>query len=218
MKTKLFKWPLLMSIGLVAFTTGCGSQSSSFSLAQVKLSASKLEIGVGDVAKLSVSYTKGFDAELRWFTSDANVAYADGNYVFGVGEGTATITASYGGGYADCVVTVGEGGGSSTTPTIVLSKASLSLTVGQSAMFNVSRAYPEDTTFTFEVSDTNIINVTMNESKPEFTVSALNNGTSAITVRGSNNLSRVCSVTVSDEATPGDENIAVDKNSNYRKG
>lgn len=218
MKTKIFKWPLLMSIGLVAFSTGCANASQTFELAKVTLSASTLEIGVGDVTRITVSHSKGYDAELRWFTSDPNVAYAEGNYVFGIGEGVATITASYGGGYADCRVTVGEGGGSTTTPTIVLSRTTLTIAEDQSGMFNVTRVYPEDTTITdFRVSDTSVIEVTAkDETKMEYVVNALKAGAATITVTGSNGISRVCAVTVTGKATPGaGGNIAVDTNLNY---
>ena len=216
MKRKVFKWSLLVGIGSMAFcVTACNG--SEYATAQVRLSATSLELSVGDVSKLTVSHTKGFDAELRWFTSDHNVAYAEGSYVYAIGEGTATITAAYGGGYADCVVTVGEGGGTTTEPTIVLSKTKVTVEVGSSAMFEVARIYPEDATFTVENSNTSVVEMT--QAEKQITVKGLAEGEARITVTGSNGIIKACTVSVVKQGG-GDEpadagDIAVDKNLNY---
>ena len=121
MKRKVFNFSLLAGIGLLAFgvvgLSGCSSSASSqFSPASVALNKSSLQMAVGEVEKLNVTVSKGYGSDVRWFTSNESVVHVNGGYVFGVGEGSATVTAAIGGGYADCVVTVsGEGGADPTS-------------------------------------------------------------------------------------------------------
>ena len=94
MRKKLFGFSLLASVSLLSFAVvGCGDSGSSY--ASVRLSRSELELKLtDDPFKLTVSATKGFSGEVRWFSSNESVAYASYGYVYPVGIGQATITAA----------------------------------------------------------------------------------------------------------------------------
>ena len=217
MKRKTFNFSLLACIGTFAFgalaLSGCGS-SSGFSAATVRLNKTELALVVGQNEQLSASVSKGYDgAELRWFSSNENVAYVNSGYVFGVGEGTAKVTAAYGGGFADCTVTVTASEGGEETPRLVLSATSKKLTVGASFSLTYT-AYPADTTVTFTSSDDSIATVTDGGI-----VDAIKLGVATITATGSNGKVATCSVTVAEEAGPdnpeaGDLDIGVPTNLN----
>ena len=89
MKRKVFNFSLLAGIGLLAFgvvgLAGCSSSSTSFVAASVSLNKSSLQMAVGEVEKLSVTVSKGYGSEVKWFTSNENVVYVSDGYVFGVG-------------------------------------------------------------------------------------------------------------------------------------
>ena len=219
MKTKIFKWSLLPSIGFLLFgtigLTACDT-SSAIPAATVRLNKSEIHMNVGDREKLTASVSKGYDSELRWFSSNESVAYADDGYVFGTGEGEATITASYGGGYATCKVYVtDEGSGPVDAPKLNLNVYSQTIKVAGSFELSVTSINPADSTVTFSSNDTNIASVaTVDDKTVRVTGEAV--GTTAITVRGSNNITKVCQVTVSDESGPStDYDIAVGTNLNY---
>ncbi len=219
MKTRIFKCSLLPSIGFLLFSsialTAC-EHSVNFVAATVKLNKSEIHMNVGEREKLVASVSKGYDSELRWFTSNESVAYADDGYVFGTGEGEATITAAYGGGYATCKVYVGDsGGGSPDAPKLNLSSLSQTIKVGASFDLSVTSVNPEDTTVTFTSGNTSIASIEqLNEKSVRVTGEA--EGSTAITVKGSNNITKVCQVTVSDGGGASTEyNIAVSDSLNY---
>ena len=88
MKTKIFRWSLLPSIGFLLFgsvgLTAC-VYKTNFQAATVRLNKTELHLNVGEREKLVDSVSKGYDSELRWFSSNESVAYADDGYVFGTG-------------------------------------------------------------------------------------------------------------------------------------
>ena len=219
MKKKISHFSLLAGIGLLAFgvvgLSACSSQTS-FVAAAVSLNKSSLSMSVGDVEKLSVTVSKGYGSDLRWFSSNETVVQVNGGYVFGVGEGTATVTASLGGGYADCVVTVsGEGGGDSQTGN-VLTINPTSKTIKLNETFTITyvgkSADGEAVTVTFDSSDKTVASVT-----DSGLVTGVGIGSATISVVGSNGLSRNCTVTVKDASQGGgsDLDIGVDTNLGY---
>ena len=219
MKRKTFNWSFLPSIGFLL----CGSiglvacnSTQSVQAATVRLNKSEIHMNVGEREKLIASVSKGYESELRWFTSNESVAYADDGYVFGTGEGEATITAAYGGGYATCKVYVTEGGeGPVDAPKLVLNFSSQTIKVGGNFNLTVSSVNPADTTVTFTSGNTNIVTLESNGDK-SVTVTGVSEGTTSVTVAGSNNITKVCQVTVSNESGPTtDYNIAVPTDLKY---
>ena len=219
MKTKVFRWSFLPSIGFllsgVIGLTGCDA-SKAIQSATVRLNKTHVTIEVGDCERLSASVSKGYSSELVWFSSNESVAVVDEGYVFGVGEGEAKVTAAYGGGYASCLVTVGDSGtGPVSGPKLNLNVTNKTMKVGESFDLTVTSVNPEDTTVRFSVGDTNVVSITEKDAKT-VTVTGSNEGTTGVTVQGSNGVTKVCQVTVSNSSAPGtDYNIAVDTNLNY---
>ena len=221
MKRKVFNFSLLAGIGLLAFgvvgLSGCGSSASSqFSPASVSLNKSSLQLAVGEREKLNVTVSKGYGSEVRWFTSNENVVYVSDGYVFGVGEGVATVTAAIGGGYADCLVTVSGEGGVDPVSGKVLTISPTSKTIKLNESFTISYSGKDDEgnpiTASFESSDATVATVDANGL-----VLGVGVGTATISVIGSNELSKNCVVTVKDPSQGGgsDYDIAVDTNLGY---
>ena len=219
MKTKFFRWSLLPSIGFLMLgtvgLTACDS-SQNFKSATVRLNKSEIHISVGGREKLTASVSKGYDSELRWFTSNESVAYADNGYVFGTGEGEAIITASYGGGYATCMVYVGDGGEEQPdAPKLILNVYSRTLRPEETFDLSVTSINPAESTVTFTSENTNVAELTQ-VNATTVKVTGKNEGTSSITVKGSNNITKVCQVTVSEGSAPVSEyDIAVPSDLNY---
>lgn len=79
------------------------------SATQTTISATSLSIKVGETATLTVD-VDGADHNVKWESSNAEVASVDGNgVVTGKSAGTATITATANGNSATCAVTVESG-------------------------------------------------------------------------------------------------------------
>ena len=73
----------------------------------VSLDKISLELYVYDTASLVVSVNPSVDISLiKWESTDTSVATVDGGKVTAVGEGEATIIASYSGASATCIITV----------------------------------------------------------------------------------------------------------------
>ena len=191
--------------------TGCDSKNTNF--ASVRLEYSELQMNVGDSKQIKVSVTKGFEGTVRWFSSNENVVLMKDGYAFAVGVGTAKITASFAGGFADMTVTVVEGeGGSGTVDRLSISPKSKTISVGKSFTISYS-IYPTDATVSFVSGNENVATVDASGK-----VTAVANGNTNITCTGSNGKVAVCAVTVADEGGGGGaegRDIAVDRNLNY---
>ena len=211
-KKKLFGFSMLASVSLLAFgVAGCSSQTNA-GVPNVRLNKSAITMAItDDPVKLSLSASKGYSGTVRWFSSNETVAYVSNGYVYPVGVGSATVTAAFAGGYADCEVTVTEGGDVSTKTRLVISPTSKSLTPGENFNITISAVYPEDTTVTYTTSNSAVADVDTNGL-----VTAVATGSATITVTGSNTKVAMCSVTVSADGGESDmKDIAVDKNLQY---
>ena len=215
MKNKKLKLSIMVSCALSFFTaiplSGCDASNTQF--ASVKLEFSELEMAVGDSQKIKVSVTKGFEGTVRWFSSNENVVLMKDGYAFAVGVGTAKVTAAFAGGYADMTITVVEGeGGGATVDRLSISPKSKTIAPGKTFKITYS-IYPTDATVTFASGNTAVATV-----DAAGVVTAVANGSTNITVTGSNGKVGVCAVTVSEEGGGGGaegRDIAVDTNLNY---
>ena len=192
--------------------TGCKAKNMAF--ASVRIEYSELQMSVGDSKLLKVSVTKGFDGELRWFSSNENVVLIKDGYAFAVGVGSATVTAAYAGGYDDLRITVVEGeGGGAQVDRLSISPKSKTIAPGKSFTITYS-IYPTDATVSFVSGNEAVATVDQNGK-----VTAVATGSTNITVTGSNGKVAVCSVTVSEEGGGGGGgeglDIGVEKNLGY---
>ena len=218
MKRKTLHFSLLASVGLLVFgTVACSNET--FKPAEIRLSASKLELNVGDTKQIRVSVEKKYaSSPVRWFTSDENVAYfrdSSSGWVTAVGAGTATVTASIGGGYADCRVIVTNDGGDPDATSFTL-QSSASLKVGETQKLSFS-ARPTGASVEFTVDDRSVAEVSA-----AGVVNAVAVGTATVTATATwadkeESITRYCSVSVTEEGGGGEEpseglDIGVDKN------
>ena len=221
MKRKVFNFSLLAGIGLLAFgvvgLAGCSSSSTSFVAASVSLNKSSLQMAVGDVEKLSVTVSKGYGSDVKWFTSDEHTVKVRDGYVYAVGEGEATVTAAIGGGYAECQVKVSGEGGADPQSGKVLTINPASKTINLNETFTITAVGKNEDgsaiTATFDSENPAIATVDANG-----TVKGVGVGSTKISVVGSNGLSKNCSVTVKDPSQGGSStgrDIAVDTNLGY---
>lgn len=213
MKRKFSHFSLLASVGVLAFgvfsVTACSSQDA-FKPASVDIDVDGLELELGQSKKLSVKVSKGYSGQLRWFTSNENIAYVDSGYVFAVGVGEATISAAYGGGFDSCTVTVTDSGGGGGGETVSLTVSPRSKNVLLDETFTITATpNPKETTVSWISSDESIASIT-SQSSTSATILAVSAGSATITANGSNGKSATCSVTVSKAGGEGtDLDIAV---------
>ena len=208
MKKRIFKWSLFPAIGFLLFSSFgvAACSNSSFKPASVRLNKKEIQMSIGDREVLTASVSKGYEgSELVWISSNESVAYVDGGYVFGVGEGEAYVRAFYGGGNDYCHVTVSDGGsGPVDTPRINLNKNSETIKENGSFTLTVTSIYPTDATVEFRSSDTNIVTLAQIDDK-SVTVTGKAEGSTTVTVSGSNGITKVCQVTVSNGSTPSSD-------------
>ena len=131
------------------------------------------------------------DVTLKWSSSNNSVATVSNGTVTAVGNGPATITVKSedGGKSATCSVTV-----TTAVTGVSLNKTSLSLEVGQSETLTatVSPSTASDKSVIWSSSNSSVASVTSSGK-----VTAVGNGTSAITVKSEDgSKSATCSVTV----------------------
>ncbi len=211
MKRKFLNFSLLAGVGLLVFgTVGCNN--AKFKAPSISISDSLLEMEVGDTEQITVSVPKEYvNAEVRWFTTNENVAYfRNPNYGFvtAVGEGEATVTASVAGAYASCQVVVTSTGGDPDAARFTL-QSSAEVTVGNSINLTYS-VNPAGSTLAFTSADTSIADVDNSG-----TVTGVAAGSVVITGICSNGITRTCNVTVKEEGggeDPEELDIGVDKN------
>ena len=126
---------------------------------------------------------------LNWKSSDPAVAKVSGGRITGVGEGTATITATaFNGVSASVDVQVYSCG-------VVLDKTKLDMQVGDSAMlrYRIGPTHPEGVTVEWKSTDESVAFVTA-----EGEVIAVTGGTVKVGVVLSNGASAACTVTVNE--------------------
>lgn len=200
-----------MSVGVLTFgLTGCGE--TKVGPASVSLDAKSLTVEVGKVSRIKASISKGYSGEVRWFTTNESIVTVHDGYCYGISEGTATITAAFGGGFADCPVTVIPNGGETPTEKLTLSESSKTMKQGET--FNLTYSvYPLDTTVTFESNNPSVASVSAITGGAQ--ISGLSEGTAIITATGSNNRTATCSVTVKSSSAPTDYDIAVPDDLKY---
>lgn len=211
MRKKFSHFSLMASIGIFAFgAVGIASCGSLIQPAAVKLSASELELAVGETVELKATLSKGYDGELKWFSSNENYVIVKSGFVFGVGVGNATVTAAYNGGYAECKVTVvdngggGGGGGETKVDFLTVNPSSKKVTEGDTFLISYT-AYPEDTTVTYSSRSEAVATVGQ-----DGTVTAVAPGTTQIVATGSNNKVASCTVEVVSKDQPVIRDIGVD--------
>ena len=211
MKRRFFNFSLMTGVCLLAFgvATLSGCSKSQFVPATVRVNPEAATIAVGEGKQLRASVSKGYGTDIHWFTSNENAVYVDeySGYILGVGEGTAKITASLGGGYGYCNVTVSGESGGGTVEYLSVNPTSKTIKVGATFTITTS-AYPRDTTVSFVSDKPAIASVAASGL-----VTGLAAGNAVITATGSNGKVAQCRVVVSDGSSGGDDyDIAVDKN------
>lgn len=214
MKRRFFNSSLITGVSLLAFgmVTLSSCSTTQFVPATVRVNPEALTISVGEGKQLRASVSKGYGTDVRWFTSNENAVYVDeySGYVLGVGEGTAKITASLGGGYGYCQVTVSGEGGGGTVDYLSINPTSKTIKVGGS--FTISHsAYPRDTVVNYSSDNPSVASVVATSGL----VTGVAVGTANITATGSNGKTATCSVTVNDGSSGEDYDIAVDTNLGY---
>ena len=218
MKRKVFGFSLLASIGLLAFgvasLSSCASVPSN--IPNIKMSASEVNMNIGETKKLSLSIEKAYaDYPVRWFSSNENVAYFRNNsvgYVTAVGEGSALVTASVGGAYAECKINVTDDGADPNVARFVLSPSAVTINAGETKQLSYTVS-PEGTTVEFTSDNSNVATV-----DDKGLVTALAAGTSVITGFASNGITKYSTITVTEGGAGGGESdldIGVSDNLKY---
>ena len=208
---------MLGSVSLLVFgVTGLSSCAGNSAVPTVRLEGAQLQMSVGDTKPIKLSVQKGFEGyEQRWFTSNENVVHIiekSKGYVAAVGEGTATVTASIAGAYAECKITVIDEGGDPDAARFTISPTSVSIEEGGTAQltWNVN---PVGTTVEFTVDNPAVVSVTQLGL-----ITGLSSGTAIVTAIASNGLTRRCTVTVKEAGgDPGTDtdDIGVSSNLGY---
>jgi len=218
MKRKVFGFSLLASVGLLAFgvasLSSCASAPSN--VPNIKMSASEVNMNIGETKKLSLSIEKAYaDYPVRWFSSNENVAYFRNNsvgYVTAVGEGSALVTASVGGAYAECKINVTDDGADPNVARFVLSPSAVTINAGETKQLSYTVS-PEGTTVEFTSDNSNVATV-----DDKGLVTALAAGTSVITGFASNGITKYSTITVTEGGAGGGESdldIGVSDNLKY---
>lgn len=202
MKRKFLNFSLMASVGLLAFgVVACGeSYGADYEGPQIRLSASELNMNVGETKQISVSVEKAYaNAPVRWFTSNQSVAYfrdKTKNYVTAVGEGEAIVTVSIAGGYADCRVVVGSGGVDPDAKRFTL-QSTASVEIGATLKLSYS-VNPVGSTINFSSDAPAICGV-----DGSGVITGYGVGTATITGECSNGITRYCTVNVTEAGGGG---------------
>ena len=170
--------------------------------AALRLSASKLTIGVGEQCAI-LTATLGEankDAVVTWSSSKRSVATVDGNtgVITGVKAGTATITATAGDLKSTCKVTVAK-----APDKVTVDSKSLMLSPGQSQVLKATLPSGTGSTLTFTSSNKKVVGVDAHSGL----ITAVAPGSATVTVKTFNNKKAKCKVTVA--AGPAEVSLAV---------
>lgn len=189
---------LLAACMLLSFAACGGSKAE---VTDVTLDRASLTLNVGEEEQLTYTVLPAEAAgeKADWLSSAPAVATVSGGKVKGVAEGTALVRVTVGGVSATCTVTVVDPDHVSVAATgVLLNKATLSLTVGESEKLTAT-VQPEnatDKTVSWSTSAAGVASVSA-----DGTVTATGGGTAVITARTANNFSANCVVTVAGEET-----------------
>ena len=208
MKKNNFGFSLMFAVSALVFgacaMTGCSANQGEVTQAQIRLSASTLNMKVGDQTqiKASVSPKTLMNSEATWLSTNEDVAIVKSGYVFAVGEGDCKVHVFIGSAHAVCDVhVIDEGGGDVVSqPSLRLSASSQTISLNGSFKLTYY-AYPTDTTVMWESGDSNI--ATVNDGLVE----GRSVGSTTIVARGSNGLSASCIVTVTDQVDINDDPV-----------
>ncbi len=209
MKRNNLGFSLMVAVSALVFgasaLSGCSAAQGEVTQAQIRLSASTLNMKVGETYQINASVSPKIfmNSEAIWLSTDENVAVVKSGYVFAVGEGKATVHVFIGTGHATCQVTVtddGEQGQGEQQPYLRLSTSSQTIPLNGSFTLTYY-AYPTDTTVTWISDDENI--ATVNNG----VVEAKSAGTTRINARGSNNLTATCVVVVTENVDIDDDPV-----------
>ena len=150
-------------------------KSTNFNpVSEIKLTDT--EVATGKKAEISAEITPSWirASDLTWTTDKSGVAEVEpGGVVTGKKDGTATITATYGGVTASCQVTV------STTPSISIEPNPASVSVNGTMTFTatITPEQYKDSTINWSVGDTSIASLTGSNGE----VKGLKKGTTTVT-------------------------------------
>lgn len=149
----------------------------------ISLNTDSASVTVGNTVTLTAT-TSGGSGSVEWSSDDDTIATVEGGVVTGVAAGDTTITATYSGVSAVCIVTV-----TSSTPvdSVSLDKASLSLSVGNTGTITATASG----SVTWTSNDTSVATVDSNGE-----VTAVAAGTATITAT-CGTAHATCTVTVS---------------------
>ena len=219
MKKRVFNFSLLTSVSLVAFSAlGLSACATSNSVPAVRLNVSQLTMKVGETKEIKLSVAKSaMNLPVRWFTSNDNVVYfrdTSSGFATAIGEGTAKVTASIGGAFVDCQVTVEPDESDPNAPRLTVTPTSVELVPGDTKQLTVS-VNPADTTWTATSDHTEVATVDATGL-----ISAVADGTAKITIAGSNNITKYVSVKVASSGGGGGEenDYAIDVSHPYTYG
>ena len=203
-----------IAVGATTITATCGDVSAECKVTVVPVMVETVVLDQGSatvntdeiiVLTASVLPDNATDKTVVWTSDDENVATVDTEgKVRGEAPGVATITATSGGAFATCLVTV-----LSPAKSISLNVTSLSLKVGELTDI-IATVTPDNTTdiVLWTTSDPTVASVDQNGI-----VEAHSKGSALITVT-CGSLSATCSITVL-EKTSSLEEISPDESGNY---
>lgn len=165
-----------LALGALAACNDGGEELPPEPTAVVTLDSSVLTVDLYDGARLSAE-TENTEEAVVWATSDASVVTVENGYVFGVREGTATVTASAGGASATCTVTVASSG---AVPALAGVPEALTVLVGSPVKVQPRALYKgNEISVTFEYSSENAQTATFENG----TLTGVAAGTVEVTVR-----------------------------------
>jgi uncharacterized protein YjdB len=186
---------LLLSIMLMALFSGCGVEfwhpdyvpstgGGRVSVTGVTLNKTAVSLNVGGMETLSVyiSPSNATNQSVTWRSSNTSVAEISSGNVYGVSDGSATITVTTADGNktASCTVTVSSGGGGNVSVIgVSLDKTTSSITIGGTYTLTatVAPANATNKNVTWSSSNTAVATVSSNGL-----VSGVSAGSATITV------------------------------------